>query len=69
MSGTILTTSEIRKPGVVPTLGVVVAVTNEYSNGTAIRVTGYPFQYPSSTRVFKYPLSPSTTCDGLTACY
>jgi len=56
MSGTILTTSEIRKPGVVPTLGVVVAVlTNEYSNGTAIRVTGYPFQYPSGTRVFKYP--------------
>jgi len=59
MSGTILTTSEIGKPGascVVPTLGVVVAVpANEYSNGTGIQVPGYPFQYPSGTRVFKYP--------------
>jgi len=54
-----LTTSEMRKPRascIVPTLGVVVAVlTNEYSNGTGIRVPGYPFQYWSGTRVFKYP--------------
>jgi len=58
MSGTILTTSVMEKPGascVVPTPGAVVAVlTDEYSNGTGIRVPGYSFQYPSCTWVFKY---------------
>jgi len=47
MSGAILTTSEMETPRagcVVPTLGAVMAVlTDEYSNGTGIRVPGYPF--------------------------
>jgi len=59
MSEAILTTSEMGKPDascVVPTLGAVVAVlTDGYWYGTGIRVPGYPFQYPSGTRVFKYP--------------
>ena len=56
--GTILTLSEIAKPGTsyaMPTLGAVVAVlTDGYSNVLGIWVPGYPFQYPSGTRVFKY---------------
>ena len=57
MSEAILTTSEMGKPDascVVPTLGAVVAVLTD-GYGTGIRVPGYPFQYPSGTRVFKYP--------------
>ena len=46
MSGTILTASEMGKPGascVVPTLGAVVAVlTGGYSNATSIWVYAYP---------------------------
>ena len=59
MSRTISRTSKMVKPGascVVTILGAVVAVlTDEYSNGTGIRVSGYPFQYTSGTRVFRYP--------------
>jgi len=54
MSGSIFTTLAMGKPAascVVPTLGAVVAVlTDRYWNGTG----GYPFHYPSGTRVFKY---------------
>ena len=47
------------KPGascVVQTLSAMVAVlTDGHWNAMGIRVPGYPFQYPTGTRVFKYP--------------
>jgi len=62
MSGDILTTSKMGKPGascVVPTLGAAVNVlTDRYWNGTGIRVSvSIPVVYPG----FQIPESPSTS--------